>query len=310
MVKKSSDVDAGMSERPTAAIPKSGYAELVRWMASTAGVFLVAGVTWGGAGNPPVGSAKEAVSAETATATSPARQASHLVEDLKLELVWIEPGTFVMGSLPELRKDKAESPATRVTLTRGFWLGRTEVTQAQFEAVMGMNPSTFKQVGPDAPVERVSWIDAMKFCEVLTQRERAAGRLPDGFEFTLATEAQWEYACRAGTTSEYAGDPEAMAWFNTNSGGSTHPVAMKQPNAWGLYDLSGNVLEWCYDWYGDYPGGSVVDPTGPRHGHYRMARGGSWRAAMHVGRSAARAGGSAGRVDYTIGFRVALSAKR
>jgi formylglycine-generating enzyme required for sulfatase activity len=234
----------------------------------------------------------------------------HVIPALNLEMIWINPGSFVMGSAPELKQHKAEGPQTHVTLTQGFWLGRTEVTQSQYEAVMKTNPSTFKNVGPDAPVERVSWIDAMKFCAVLTQQEREAGRLPEGFAFTLPTEAQWEYACRAGTTGEYAGDPGVTAWFNGNSGGSTHPVATKKPNAWGLYDMSGNVLEWCYDWYGDYPGGRVVDPTGPRHGHYRMARGGSWRAEMHVGRSAARAGGSAGRLDYTIGFRLALSAAR
>jgi formylglycine-generating enzyme required for sulfatase activity len=238
----------------------------------------------------------------------PAEESRRVIPDLNLELVWIRPGSFVMGSPPELSKNKAEGPQVHVTITKGFWLGRTEVTQAQYEAVMKTNPSTFKNVGPDAPVERVSWVDAMAFCEKLNEREQAAGRLPDGFKYTLPTEAQWEYACRAGTTHEYAGDQEAMAWFDTNSGGSSHPVATKQPNAWGLYDMSGNVLEWCFDWYGDYPGGSVIDPTGPEHGYYRMARGGSWRAAMHVGRSASRAGGSPGRLDYTIGFRVALSA--
>ena len=298
---------AGIRARASAGVAQSGYTLVARWLWLTAGLWLLTGVTLGDPADLQTGSAVEAKEADTAVdAQSQARRSNHFIADLKLQLVWIEPGTFEMGSSPEMRKDKAESPSTQVKLTRGFWLGRTEVTQAQYEAVTGMNPSTYKQVGPDAPVERVSWIDAIKFCETLTQRERTAGRLPDGFEFTLPTEAQWEYACRAGTTSEYAGDPEAMAWFNTNSGGSTHPVAMKQPNVWSLYDMSGNVLEWCYDWYGDYSGGAVVDPTGPKHGHYRMARGGSWRAEMHVGRSAARAGGSAGRLDYTMGFRVAL----
>jgi len=298
---------AGIRARASVGVAQGGYALLVRGMRLTAGLWLLAGVALGDPADLQTGSAVEAKAADTAVdAQSQVRRSNHFIADLKLQLVWIEPGAFMMGSSPEMRKDKAESPPTQVRLTRGFWLGRTEVTQAQYTAVMETNPSTFKQVGPDAPVERVSWIDAMKFCETLTQRERTAGRLPDGFEFTLPTEAQWEYACRAGTTAEYAGDPEAMAWYDGNSGGSTHPVATKKPNAWGLYDMSGNVLEWCYDWYGDYSGGSVVDPTGPRHGHYRMARGGSWRAEMHVGRSPARAGGSAGRLDYTMGFRVAL----
>jgi formylglycine-generating enzyme required for sulfatase activity len=234
----------------------------------------------------------------------------HVIPDLDLALVWIEPGSFVMGSPPEERRHKAEGPQTHVTLSTGFWLGRTEVTQRQYESVIGTNPSTFKAVGSDAPVERVSWIDAMKFCEVLNERERTAGRLPEGYAYTLPTEAQWEYACRAGTTGDYAGDPGDMAWYDENSGATTHVVALKEPNAWGLYDMSGNVLEWCFDWYGDYPGGKVTDPTGPRHGHYRIARGGSWRAEMHVGRSPSRAGGSAGRLDYTIGFRVALAPVR
>ena len=232
--------------------------------------------------------------------------ADRTIPDLKLELVWIKPGSFMMGSSADLAKNKAERPQVHVTITNGFWLGRTEVTQAQYEAVMNVNPSTFNSVGPNAPVERVSWADAMAFCTKLNERERAAGRIPEGFKYTLPTEAQWEYSCRAGTAGEYAGNQEAMAWYDENSGGTTHPVATKQPNAWGLYDMSGNVLEWCFDWYGDYPGGEVIDPTGPAHGYYRLARGGSWRAAMHVGRSASRAGGSPGRLDYTIGFRVAL----
>jgi formylglycine-generating enzyme required for sulfatase activity len=155
-------------------------------------------------------------------------------------------------------------------------------------------------------VERVSWIDAMKFCQLLTERERAAGRLSEGYAYTLPTEAQWEYACRAGTTGEYSRDPGTTSWNNGNSGETTHLVATKQPNPWGFHDMTGNVLEWCFDWYGDYPGGSVTDPSGPKRGYYRIARGGSWRQDVHVGRSAARSGGSAGRLDYTLGFRLAL----
>lgn len=261
----------------------------------------------------PGTTAAENTERENATAVEPeaGRKApvagsKHVVPGLDLALVWIEPGSFVMGSPPEERRHKAEGPQTQVTLSKGFWLGRTEVTQRQYESLMGINPSTFKAVGPDAPVERVSWVDAVKFGEVLTERERAAGRLPEGYKYTLPTEAQWEYACRAGTSGDYAGDQTQMAWYDDNSGATTHPVALKQPNEWGLYDMSGNVLEWCFDWYDSYPGGKVTDPRGPRHGHYRIARGGSWRAEMHVGRSPSRAGGSSGRLDYTIGFRIAL----
>jgi formylglycine-generating enzyme required for sulfatase activity len=200
----------------------------------------------------------------------------HVIADLALELIWVAPGTFVMGSpRNEPERHPAEGPQTRVTLTRGFWLGRTEVTQAQYTAVIGENPSGFKDVGSDAPVERVSWTDAMAFCRKLNERERAAGRLPEGYAYTLPTEAQWEYAHRAGTEGAYPGAPEATAWYELNSDKTTHRVGLKRANAWGFHDLAGNVLEWCYDWYGDYPGGAVTDPTGPERGHYRMARGGS-----------------------------------
>jgi formylglycine-generating enzyme required for sulfatase activity len=233
------------------------------------------------------------------------------ITDLKLDLIWVSPGTFTMGSpREEPERNKAEGPETRVTFSRGFWLGKTEVTQAQYEAVMGKNPSTFKNVGPAAPVENVSWIDAMAFCRKLNDREAAAGRLPEGYSYTLPTEAQWEFANRAGTTGAYPGEPTAMAWTVGNSDGTTHLVAGLKPNLWGFYDMSGNVLEWCYDWYGDYPGGSVTDPSGPTHGYYRMARGGSWRTDVLLTRSAARAGGSEGRRDYTIGFRLALTPVR
>jgi formylglycine-generating enzyme required for sulfatase activity len=248
------------------------------------------------------------ISLRAEPAPQPAEPRHRVVADLALELIWVKPGTFTMGSArDEPERDKAEGPVTRVTLSDGFWLGKTEVTQAQYQFLMGANPSTFKAAGPAAPVERVSWIDAMAFCRKLTEREREAGRLPEGCVYTLPTEAQWEYAHRAGSTSAYPGEPDATAWYDRNSGGSTHPVATKRANPWGFHDMAGNVLEWCLDWYGPYPGAAVTDPAGPGRGYYRIARGGSWRTDAKLGRSAARAGGSAGRLDYTMGFRVALS---
>jgi formylglycine-generating enzyme required for sulfatase activity len=248
--------------------------------------------------------ADAAVPSDSAATSS---QEKRKIPDLQLELIWVAPGQFEMGSPADSASNKAEKPQTHVTLTQGFWLGKTEVTQGQYQAVVGTNPSTFQDLGPDAPVERVSWLDAMAFCEKLTARERAAGRLPEGYRYTLPTEAQWEYACRAGTTGEYSREPETTSWNRGNSGDSTHVVATKQPNPWGFYDMTGNVLEWCFDWYGDYPGGKATDPRGPDRGYYRIARGGSWRTDVQVGRSAARSGGSAGRLDYTLGFRVALA---
>jgi len=233
---------------------------------------------------------------------------NRVIPDLGLELIWVAPGTFTMGSpSDEESRNKAEGPQTRVTLTKGFWLGKTEVTQRQYEAVMGENPSTFKNVGTNAPVERVSWIDAMAFCEKMNARERAAGRLPEGFAYTLPTEAQWEFVARAGSTGAYPKDLDEIAWYIKNSNQSSHPVAQKKPNKLGFYDLHGNIVEWCYDWYGNYPGGDVTDPKGPERGYYRIARGGSWRTEERTLRFAARSGGSAGRLDYTIGFRLALS---
>ncbi len=250
------------------------------------------------------------------------------IADLKLDLVWIAPGEFLMGS-PERKNSKDnEWPMTRVKLTQPFWLGRTEVTQAQWTAVMGGNPSEsiYKQegmgmqpvaasrqniapsIGDNLPVQNVTWDDAMAFCQKLTERERTAGRLPADHAFILPTEAQWEYACRAGTTSDYAGDLAAVGWYAENSEGTTHAVGTKQANAWGFFDMGGNVWEWCRDWYGDYPGGSVTDPMGPTSGSLRVFRGSSWRNhAEDYRRSTVRNQNEPGHHGDYLGFRVALA---
>jgi len=183
-----------------------------------------------------------------------------------LDLVLIRPGTFTMGS-----DEGGDERAHQVTLTKPFYLGKYEVTQEQWQQVMGGNPSVFK--GAKNPVENVSWDDCQEFMGKL--RKKVPGEA-----FRLPTEAEWEYACRAGTTGEYAGDLDAMAWYDSNSGGKTHPVGGKKPNAWGLYDMHGNVWEWCADGYGDYPNGAATDPNGPNTGSIRVLRGGSW---FHVG---------------------------
>jgi formylglycine-generating enzyme required for sulfatase activity len=227
---------------------------------------------------------------------------SFKVPALDAEMIRIEPGTFNMGS----GEVGNAQPTTQVTITKGFWLGKTEVTQAQWQTVMGNNPSNFE--GDSLPVEQVSWDDAMEFCRKLTERERAAGRLPVGYVYTLPTEAQWEYACRAGTTGDYAGELNAMAWYLQNAGGTTHPVATKQANAWGLHDMHGNVWEWCLDWYApQLPGGSVTDPTGPSSGSSRVFRGGGWCFADAGCRSAVRDWSGPGFRGNILGFRPALS---
>ncbi|MBI4625382.1 MAG: formylglycine-generating enzyme family protein [Verrucomicrobia bacterium] len=218
-----------------------------------------------------------------------------------IAMIWIAPGTFLMSSTHGAGDD------TLVTLTRGYWLGRTEVTQGQWQAVIDRVPvpSFFK--GSDRPVEQVGWDLVMEFCLKLTERERTAGRLPQGYAYTLPTEAQWEFACRAGTTGKYAGEIEAMAWYDANSGGQTHPVAQKQPNAWGFHDMHGNVAEWCVDWYAGYAGGRVNDPTGTGARQFHILRGGSWGVSAGICRSAFRHWNPTNAGSYGIGFRLALA---
>jgi len=202
---------------------------------------------------------------------------------LGMKFAWIPPDTFRMGS----DQYDNEKPVHRVTLTKGFYMGVHPVTQAQWQAVMGSNPSQFP--GEDYPVETVTWDDCQDFCERLAKLTGKPIRLP--------TEAKWEHACRAGTTTDYcSGNGEAalkkVGWYSGNSGSKTQPVGKLAPNAWGLYDMHGNVWEWCQDWYGPYPKGDVTEYTGSKESEYRVLRGGSWgdgpvhcRAARRYGRA-------------------------
>jgi formylglycine-generating enzyme required for sulfatase activity len=233
-------------------------------------------------------------------------QGDFTIADLNLAMVAIEPGSFLMGRQSGGLDD--ERPVTTVVITKPFWLGKTEVTQAQWAAVMERNPSRNK--GGDLPVEMVTWDDAMAFCQKLTEREYAAGRLPAGYVYTLPSEAQWEYACRAGTTGDFAGNIAEMAWYDQNSGERTQPVATKQANAWGLYDMHGNVWEWTRSRYGDYPGGSVKDYEGPDSGSNRVYRGGAWMHDSGFCRASYRASGVPEVRSSFLGFRLALSVTR
>lgn len=235
---------------------------------------------------------------------------------LVLNMVWIVPGTFVMGdtsSDPDYQSD--EGPQTVVTLTNGFWMGQHPVTQGEYLAVIGSYPSYFTG-DLSRPVEVVNWFDATNFCYTLTQRERSAGRLPTGWAYRLPTEAEWEYCCRALNTSRFyfgddPGDSASLtnyAWYSVNSGGSTQPVGKLLPNAWGLVDMVGNVFEWCQDWYGAYPGGSVTNPQGAATGSNRVLRGGSWYDGAASCRSAQRYGINPSFANYGDGFRVVLAA--
>lgn len=217
-------------------------------------------------------------------------------------MIWIPPSTFRMGSPDGLPDERA---VRQVTFANGFWLGNSEVTQGQWLALMGGNPSKF-QGDENLPVEQVGWEDAVAFCKKLTANERATGSLPPGFEYGLPSEAQWEYACRAGTEGDHAGDLNSMAWYGENSGGRTHPVNGKAPNPWGLHDMHGNVWERCADWYGPYPASAETDPLGPANGSKRVDRGGGWRDAANLCRSATRNKNAPGTQDDDLGLRVAL----
>lgn len=206
-----------------------------------------------------------------------------------MEMVWCPAGSFTMGAPFGEGVISFETPHS-VKLTSGYWLGKTPVTQRQWKSVMGNNPSYYQ--GDDLPVESVNWMQCQEFC-------RKTG-------LALPTEAQWEYACRAGSTGAYAGtgNLETMGWFERNSGGETKPVGQKNPNAWGLYDMHGNVLEWCADWYGKYSGNSVSDPTGASWGFSRVLRGGNWGSYARKCRSASRDQGSPSYAYNRHEFRV------
>jgi formylglycine-generating enzyme required for sulfatase activity/regulation of enolase protein 1 (concanavalin A-like superfamily) len=178
-----------------------------------------------------------------------------------LTYVWIPPGTFMMGCSPgDNGCQSYEKPAHEVTITKGFWLGQTPVTQQAYQRVTGRSPSSFK--GATLPVEMVNWDEAQAYCAVI------GGRLP--------TEAEWEYAARAGSTAARYGNLDEIAWYPGPAGSKTHEVARKAPNAWGLYDMLGNVWQWTADWFGDYQSGAQSDPSGSTSGHSRAMRGGSW----------------------------------
>jgi len=220
-----------------------------------------------------------------------------------LEMGYLKGGKFQMGSPnSEIERNSAEGPVHEVELD-GFWLGKYEVTQEQYQAIMGTNPSRFKD--PKNPVESVSWDDAVEFCKRLSQKT--------GKTFRLPTEAEWEYACRAGSRSRFCfGDSVSQlgdyAWYNSNSGNQTQPVGQRQPNAWGLYDMHGNVWEWCSDWYGeDYYGNFPrKNATGPTSGQYRVLRGGSWFNYPRYCRSAYRLGVTPTNTGVVYGFRVVV----
>jgi formylglycine-generating enzyme required for sulfatase activity len=227
-----------------------------------------------------------------------------------MEFVYIAPATFTMGSPSDEPDRDSDEQQHRVTFTKGFYLQTTEVTQGQWKAVMGDNPSTFKKCGDNCPVETVSWDEVQDFIQKLNQKE-------GGSMYRLPTEAEWEYSSRAGTETPFAfGQCLSTAQANYNGkfplSGCTEgeyrkrtlPVASFSQNAWGLYDMQGNVAEWWQDWLGGYPSGNVTDPTGPSNGRHRVRRGGGWSNSAPYCRSADRNGNSPHMRFNFIGFRL------
>ena len=235
-------------------------------------------------------------------------------------MMFIQPGTFRMGSpASEVDRSGDEGPQTDVTISTGFWMAIYPVTQADYLGLMATNPSWFStnfgfNEDLTRPVEQVSWFDATNYCGMLTRQDQKAGRIPLNSAYRLPTEAEWEYACRArsSTRFSYGDDPGYLsltnyAWYSDNSGGMTHPVGQKLSNPWGLYDMGGNVLQWCADWYGQYPGGVAIDPPGPSAGLTRVLRGSHWSNYADRCRSAHRSGGDPALASSYEGLRVLLA---
>ncbi len=213
----------------------------------------------------------------------------------------IKPGQF----------ERVTSRRQQVAITRGFWIGVYEVTQLEYESVMGSNPSFFK--GPNLPVEKVSYLQALAYCHAITASDRKAGRIPADMAYRLPTEAEWEYACLAGadTAFSFGDSPEAAedhAWTTETAEDKTQPVGQKKPNAWGLHDMHGNVWEWCTDWFAPHPAvGQLVDPAGPPNGERKMFKGGSWYHEAKFSRSTSRFVMEPGMSINYVGFRLVLA---
>jgi formylglycine-generating enzyme required for sulfatase activity len=256
---------------------------------------------------------------------------NRITNSIGMELVLIPAGSFIMGSPTDEPGRFDNEIQHRVTISRPYYLQTTEATQGQWKTIMGNNPSVLENCGDECPVDFVSWDNAQEFIRKLNQKENTS-------KYRLPTEAEWEYAARAGTTTAVYNGPitilglsnvpalDPIAWYSGNSSVDyegayncsdwkekqysisrcgAHPVARKQPNAWGLYDMLGNMGEWCQDWYGEYPSSSVTDPTGPESGMSRVSRGGCWYDIARSVRAANRFSNTPDRRSWCSGFRVA-----
>lgn len=241
-------------------------------------------------------------SASTPSTTTASQNRTFTVNGVKFTMVYVEGGSFVMGATSEQGSDacSTEKPAHRVTVS-SYYMGQTEVTQALWQAVMGTNPSEFK--GTTNPVDNVSWNDCQTFIRKLNSLT--------GKTFRLPTEAEWEFAARGGKKSKaykYSGGNNLgnVAWYRDNSGAKTHPVATKQANELGIYDMSGNVYEWCQDWCSDYSSSAQTNPIGPNSGINRVLRGGSWGISAWNCRVSLRGADSPDYRHFYLGLRLVL----
>jgi formylglycine-generating enzyme required for sulfatase activity len=228
----------------------------------------------------------------------------------RLKIVKIPAGSFRMGSDQVIRADDAwepcptcparnevERPVHQVTISKAFWMGQFDVTQKQWQDVMGKNPSHNLAAGPEAPVEQVSWKDVQSFLA-------KANALQSAWTVRLPTEAEWEYAARAGSNSEIYGPLQEIAWYKANGHGTTHPVGQKRPNAFGLYDMLGNVWQWCQDWFGPYHADAAIDPGGATTGDKHPTRGGCYYCDAVHERAARRNRDAEDHASRSIGFRI------
>ena len=228
---------------------------------------------------------------------TPIYKTFELTNDVTIKMIWVKPGSYIMGSpLSEVGRIAQREKQHKVTITKGYWLAETEFTQEQWTKIIHYNPS--KNNGKNLPVEHVSHNDIQQFLFKINRK--------DG-KFRLPTEAEWEYACRANTNGTYAGDLEEMTWHIGNSGRKSHPVALKKPNAWGFYDMHGNILEKCSDWLQEDNTKMIIDPKGPKTGIYKVERGGQFTGRTRHTRSADRQRSLPTSRDFYVGFRLARS---
>ena len=257
------------------------------------------------------------IAKSTPAAPAPATPVARPAASAPSGFVQIPAGSFTMGAIPgDSEANSNESPTRQVTISRAFYLQAREVTQGEYSALMGNNPSYFTSCDSNCPVEKVSWEDAVRYANALSSKDGLTPCYDTSGNFQglscsgyrLPTEAEWEYAARAGTTGSRYGSLGMIAWTKDNSNTTTYPVGQLGPNAWGLYDMLGNVGEWTHDWYGSYSGGAERDPTGASSGSSRVLRGGSWGNEARVARASDRLGNASGYRRNDLGFRLARSA--